>query len=514
MVVEDHSTKSKRIAKNTIMLYIRMIFMMVVSLYTSRVILAVLGVEDYGVYNVVAGVVTMFSFFTSSLGAAISRFLTYALGKGDIDKLNRIFCTCVNVQLGMSIMIVILAEIVGVWFLNNYLNIPPSRLGAANWVFQCALAGFVFNLISVPYNASIIAHERMGVFAIISIFEVSLKLVIVFMLYISPYDKLKTYAVLFALIALTVRLVYGSYCRRHFSECRYHFIIDKDMLREISGFAGWNLLGTGAYLFNTQGVNIVTNLYFGVTVNAARGVANRVEAVIRQFVANFTTALNPQITKSYAAGDMSYMYTLVCRGAKYSYLLMLFFAVPFIYEADTILQLWLKEVPPMTSIFVRLSIIGAMFDILCNSIAHACWATGKVKQYYLLVGPITAMVFFISWGLFAIGLPAYSSYVVFICVYFVLIFIKLFIIKGLINIPIKMYFKQTLWRIVPTTFISFAICYIPYSQMPAGILRLFVTALISSASIAALVYFTGLEKSERQLVISKANNFFSRIKKK
>lgn len=500
---QSNKENSKRIAKNTLLLYIRLIFTMAVGLFTSRVILATLGVEDYGLYNVVAGFVLMFSFFTGSLGAAISRFLTYELGKGESLKLQRIFSTSVNVQLLLSAAILILAEAVGIWFINNKLNIPADRLYAANWVFQCAILSFVFNLISVPYNAAIIAHERMNAFAYISILEVTLKLVIVYLLYLSPIDKLITYSILFAAVGLVIRLVYGRYCRKHFFECRYQAVIDKPMLKEITGFAGWNLLGSGAYLFNTQGINIAMNLFFGVTVNAARGIAAQVEGVVRQFVTNFTTALNPQITKSYAAGNMEYMYTLVCRGAKYSYFLMLFFVVPFMYEADIILRLWLDNVPEHTSVFLRLTMIGTLCDILGNSTANACWATGKVKKYYLWVGTIGSLVFFISYGLFAFGFPAYTSYVVFIVIYIILIFVKLHIIKGLIDFPAAMFYKETLFRILPVTFITFIIASVPFDRMGESVSRLLLTIIVSAVALSGSIYFIGLEGSERKLVNDK-----------
>lgn len=511
--MDDNSENSKRIAKNTILLYVRMIFTMVVSLFTSRVILSTLGIEDYGVFNVVAGFVTMFSVFTSSLSAAISRFLTYELGKGDLATLKKIFSTSVNVQLILSVVVIIIAEVIGVWFLNSKLNIPEDRMVAANWAYQCALANFLFSLISVPYNSSIIAHERMDVYAFFSIFEVIFKLVIVYMIFISPFDKLITYSLLYAFVGLSLRIIYGVYCKRHFEECTYQMVIDKPMLKEISSFAGWNMLGSGAYVFNTQGVNILSNLFFGVTVNAARGIATQVESVIRQFVTNFTTALNPQITKSYAVGDLQYMYKLVCKGAKYSYFMMLFFVVPFLFESDIILSLWLKEVPVSTALFLRLTMIGTLFDILGNSTANACWATGKVKRYYLYVSTIGFMVFFISWGLFALGFPAYVSYMVFIVVYCILIFVKLFIIKGLINFPVRMYMKETIGRIIPVSLLVMVISSIPCITIDSSILRLVITFITSSLSFILATFFIGLEASEKNMVKRRVHFYIHKIQK-
>ena len=508
---QSNRESSKRIAKNTLLLYIRLLFTMAVGFFTSRVILATLGIEDYGIYNVVAGFVLMFSFFTDTLGVAVSRFLTYELGKGESIKLQRIFSTSVNVQLLLSVAILILTETIGVWFVNNKLNIPAERLYAANWTFQCAILSFIFNLISVPYNAAIIAHEKMNAFAYISILEVTLKLAIVYVLYISPVDKLVTYSVLFAFIGLVIRLVYGGYCRKHFAECHYQPVIDKPMLKEITGFAGWNLIGNGVYLFNTQGINIVMNLFFGVTVNAARGIATQVEGVVKQFVTNFTTALNPQIIKSYAAWNMEYTYALVCRGAKYSYFLMLIFVVPFMFEADIILKLWLDNVPEYTPIFLRLSMIGTLCDILGNSTANACWATGKVKKYYLWVGTVASLAFFVSYSLFAFGFSAYTSYIVFIVVYIVLIFVKLYIIKGLIDFPVTMFYKETLFRILPVTICTFMFTSFVYCTLKESIGRMLLTVLLSIFALGISTFLFGLEQSERQIVISKISYLKKRI---
>lgn len=338
----QESEKNKRIAKNTIALYIRTLITMAVGLYTSRVVLNVLGVEDYGVYNVVGGVVSMFSIVTASLSQSISRYLTFELGKGNQDKLRSIFCTSVNIQLLMSLVVFILMECIGVWFLNTKMNIDADRMHAANWVFQFSVLTFVVNLISVPYNAVIIAHEKMKAFAYVSILEAVLKLVIVAALLLSSIDKLITYAFLQLMVSITIRMVYGSYCKRHFQECRYSLIIDKQLIKDMTGFAGWGSTSSIVWIFNTQGINIISNIFFGVVVNAARGVATQVEGIVKGFVVNFTTAVRPQIIKSYSAGDKEYLFKLLCTSTKYSYFLMLIFFVPFLFEAEAILQWFVK----------------------------------------------------------------------------------------------------------------------------------------------------------------------------
>lgn len=491
------SDNNKRIAKNTLLLYVRLLLTMVIGLYTSRVILNTLGISDYGINNVVAGFVSMFTLLTNSLSAAIGRFINVSLGKGDIQRLKTVFSTSVTIMLVMSVIMLIVAEPISLWFLNNKMNIPEGRMYAANWVLQFSLLSFVVNLISVPYNAIIIAHERMGVYAYMSIFDVTMKLVIVYMLYISPFDKLITYSFLFLCVGVIDRIIYGVYCGRHFEEAHYRFVFDKSLLKNMGSFAGWNLFGSGSYLFNTQGVNIITNIFFGVTANAARGVANQVEGIVKQFVTNFTTAINPQIMKSYAKGDMDYLYSLVCRGAKFSYLLMLLFVVPFMFETEVLMQLWLKNYPPEAPMFLRLSLIGTMFDMLGNSTANAAWATGHIKKYYMYVATIGCLVFPISWGLFALGCPAYMSYVVFIVVYFILMFVKVQIIKGLISFNPIMYYKEVLGRIFPATIVSFILPAFFYFNMDSSLVRTFIVIVASGLSTVASIYYVGMTKHER-----------------
>ena len=492
------------------LLYVRLLFTMAVGLYTSRVILNTLGIEDYGVYNVVAGVVAMFSMLTGSLSTAISRFLTFTLGKGQQEKLSLIFSTSINIMAGMSFVVILLAELIGVWFLNSQMNIPPERLYAANWVLQFSILTFALNLISVPYNAAIIAHERMSVFAYISILEVTLKLIIVYMLYISPFDKLITYAALFAGVAVIIRMVYGFYCTRHFQECHYKLIYDKTLLKEMGVFAGWNFFGSGAYLFNTQGVNIVTNIFFGVATNAARGVTNQIEGIIKQFVTNFTTAINPQITKSYAEGNLEYTYSLICRSSKFCYLLMLFFAVPFMFEAEAIMKLWLKNYPIEAPLFLRLSLIGTMMDLLGNSPAIAAWATGDIKRYYIYVSSVGCLVFPVSWLAFSLGMPAYMSYMIFIIVYIAVLFTKLYIIKGLIGFPIKAYLREVLLVVLRTTVAVIIIPLIVYANLGRTISDSIIIIGVGIFSSAVSIYLLGLSKSERynltELVIRKIKN--------
>ena len=480
-----------------------MLITMSIGLFTSRVVLNTLGIDDYGIYNVVGGVVTMFSFLTTSLSTAISRFLTYSLGKKEKDRLNLIFSTSINIQVAMATIVVIIAEILGVWFLNSKLNIPTERLGAANWVIHCSIAIFFLHVVTVPYHAAIIAHERMNAFAYISILESVLKLGVACMLYMVSFDLLIIYAILLALVQLIVFLSNWAYCRRKFEECHYHYCYDKGLIKEMTGFAGWNLVGTGAYMLNTQGVNIITNIYFGVAANAARGVANQVKGLMMQFVNNFTIAINPQITKSYASGDTEYMFGLICKGAKYSYFLMLFFLVPLMFEIEWVLDLWLKNYPPLAPIFLRLMIVGQMIDFLGNSTARAVWATGKVRKYYLATSLIGPLVFPISYILFALGFSAEWAYWVFIFVYSILIPVRLHILKELTDFQPSMFYKEVLMPISITTVLSFVLPGVLFYFLDTSIEGSISMVVVSILSVAICIWLCGINQDERNFFISK-----------
>ena len=322
------SANNKRIAKNTLLLYVRTLFVMVVSLYTSRVVLNTLGVSDYGIYNVVGGVVTMFGFINSSMTSATQRYITFALGKGDMTQLQKVFCTALQIHVFISVLIIVLGETVGLWFMYTQMQIPESRMDAAFWVLQCSIISTAIMIISVPYNADIIAHEKMSAFAYISILEVVLKLAVVFLLLVFSYDKLILYAFLILMVQLLIRFCYSYYCNRHFEESKYHHVWDKTLFKEMTGFAGWSMFGNLSGVLFGQGLNMLLNVFFGPVVNAARAVSVQVQGAIQQFVGNFQMALNPQITKTYATGKMDDMHKLMYRSARFSFYL-LFFYLPF-----------------------------------------------------------------------------------------------------------------------------------------------------------------------------------------
>lgn len=509
--MRDTSANNKRIAKNTMLLYMRMLFLMLISLYTSRVVLHALGVDDYGIYNVVGGVVAMFSVLSGSLNAAISRFITFELGAGNIEKIKKVFSSSITIQLGLAIFFILLAETIGLWFLNYKMQIPLERLNAANWCFQLSIATFAINLWSVPYNAAIIAHEKMSAFAYISILEGVGKLAIALCIEYNPFDRLVFYALLIALLSWIIRLVYTSYCKRHFEECTYHFIYDHELLKRMFAFAGWNFFGAGSWQLMTQGVNLLLNVYFGVAVNAARGIANQVDTAIMQFVNNFMTAVNPQITKSYASGDRSYMFSLMFRGAKFSYFLMLFFAIPIICETDYILSLWLGMVPDHAVAFARLALIVSMIHVLSNTMITAMLATGDIKKYQIIVGGLGMLVFPLAWLFFYLGLPPETAYLSTIIVFICQLVWRLKLLKDMIGLSPIVYLREVLLNIILVTVLASIIPITLTFALDDNFFRLIVVGLSGTIGNITCIWFVGLNNSERQFVMATINKLKSRL---
>lgn len=502
----EKNNNRTRLIKNTAFLYLRTFLSLVISLYTSRVVLSTLGIEDYGIYNVVGGFVAMFALVSASLTNSISRFITFELGRGDKIRLNRIFCTSINIQIVLSAIIIILAELVGAWFIYTKMNIPEGREFAALWVFQCSLLSFILGLISVPYNALIVAHEHMKAFAYIGLGESLLKLGAVYLLVLFAMDKLILYAILLTSIALFLRLVYSFYCRKHFEECHYHFILDKSLFREIGSFAGWYLFGTSAYIFNTQGVNLIINIFFGVVLNAARGVATQVDSAVRMFVNNFTTALNPQIIKTYAEGNTTESFKLVFKGAKFSFYLMLFFLIPLVLEADYVLGLWLKEVPPYAPLFLRLALFVALADLPGAPLTTLALGTGNIKRYYLYVGGFGCLVFPFTWLLFKLGCNPEIYYIIYILDNILLIFVRLFLLKSMVKFPVWRYVNEVLGMVLIVLLVCFILPVSIVEVLPASFGRLILTCIVSFMSTIPTIYYIGMTHSERNTVCNMIKN--------
>lgn len=512
--MSNTTENNKRIAKNTLLLYFRMLFLMAVSLYTSRVVLNALGVEDFGIYNVVGGVVAMFSVLSGSLSAAISRFITYELGKGNQKNLNKIFSSAVTIQLGLAGIIILLAETIGIWFLNVKMNIPEVRMEAANWVFQFSILTFAINLISVPYNASIIAHEKMSAFAYISILEAVGKLTIAYLIAIFPIDKLIFYAILMCVVALVVRLAYGNYCKRHFSECTYHFSWDKQLLKSMFSFAGWNFIGASSAVLRDQGGNVVINLFCGPAVNAARGIAFQVNNAVNQFVTNFMTALNPQITKSYASGDKEYMMTLIFQGARLSFYMLFLLSLPILVNTHYILTLWLKIVPEHAVLFVQLILIFALSESISQPLITAMLATGKIRNYQIIVGGLQMMNLPVSYILLRIGYFPEIVIVVAICISQCCLGARLILLRKMINLSITKYLKNVYLNIIIVSIIAVILPLISAYYIKESFINFILISLIAVICTLSSIYFIGCNNQEREFIHQKLGTIKSKITRK
>lgn len=497
------SENNKRIARNTLMLYARMFVIMGVTLYTSRVVLRALGVTDYGIYNVVGGFIVMFAIISNSLSAAIGRFITFELGRGDAERLRRIFATAVLIQLAIGCIVVILAESVGLWFLNSRMNIPPERMTAAHWVYQLSVLTFTVKLISVPYDACIRAHERMAAFAYISIFEAAGNLTVALTITLLPVDRLAGYAVLVGAVALMVRGIYGWYCKAHFEECRFRLTFDKALTKEIFGFAGWNFIGASSGVLRDQGVNVLLNIFCGPAMNAARGIAMQVNTAVTSFSTNFVAAVNPQITKSYAAGNREYTMRLVFQGARLSFYLLLLVSLPVLVEAPALLQLWLGEVPEHTVAFVRLAIVYAMSEAISTTMITLMLATGRIRNYQLIVGGCQMLNFPVAYLLLKAGLPAETTMAGAIVIAFGCLFLRLYMLRGMTGLSVRRFLREVAGNIFAVCFVAGLAATAISHALPECALRTVISCAACLAVTGAVVFAIGCSPTEKRLVTEK-----------
>lgn len=496
------SGNNQRIAKNTLMLYIRMSLIMLVTLYTSRVVLEVLGVEDFGIYSVVGGVVTMLGFINSSLSGATSRFITYELGCGEKDNLQKVFRCSVTVHYFLAALIFILGETLGLWFVIDKMVIPLERMTAALWVYQCSIISIVIMIISSPYNALIIAHERMSAFAYISIFEVFAKLLIVYILMAITYDKLIIYAVSLLVIQLIIRLVYTIYCTRNFPEVSTRYLWDKELSFKILTYAGWTMNGNLAVVGYTQGINILLNLFFGPIVNAARGIAVQIQSAVSQFSLNFQMALRPPVIKSYACGDLTYMHQLLIGHAKYSFFLVLLIVMPLLINTEYVLQLWLTQVPAHTIAFTRLMLLTVLYCSLNGHVIQAIHATGNIKRFQLIEGISLLTVIPIAYLLLKfIHISAESVFVVYLSIEFVTQFVRVWIVYPCIKLSRKKYLTEIctpiLKTILPLSIIGF--CLWKYFSVES-FFQLVISFLICLICTITSIFILGIKPLEKEYI--------------
>lgn len=506
---QNNSANNKRIAKNTIALYLRMMFTMVVSLYTSRVILQNLGVEDFGIYNTVGGVVAMLSYLNSALSVGSSRFLTYELGTGNKLKLAKVFSSVLSVHIIFATIILLLGETIGLWFVYHKLNIPTERLNAALWCYHISLLTCMITIIQVPYNASIMSHERMNIYAYISIVEVIAKLVIVYLIVLTAWDNLIVYTILLFFVTLGIMSFYIWYCLRHFKETHYVLTLDRIILKEVLNYSGWNVFATTAVALCAQGVTIVTNMFFNPSVVAARAIANQVDHATRMFFTNFKAASNPQIVKSFAAGDLERSKFLVLQTAKYGYFLMLLLGLPIILIANPLLFIWLGQVPEYSVAYLQLAILTSLAAVFDLSFYAALYAKGRIKENSIISSSCFFVGFVAIFILFKLGFsPIWSGVVLFICQCVIA-----FIVKPIIIVKILAYnYNEILilfWDCMKITLLSALIPVLLYQYrelFPNYLYEFLVLTLVSFICVGITIWYMGLDESIKIFLKTKINS--------
>ena len=499
------SESSRRIARNSIALYVRMFVLMLVSLFTARIVLNALGTEDRGVYETVGSFVSMMSLLTRALSTAISRFLTVEMARSDADAMRKVFATAQGILLIISAAVLLVAEPLGIWYVQNVMNLPPGRTEAALWLFQFSLGTFLVTLLSIPFNASIFAHEKMGVYAVIGMAEGLLKLGVAIAILHAPFDRLVFYGLLLLVVAIAVRTAYVLYCRAHFPESRAGVKLERKYVGAMFGFAGWNGLSQGIAILNAHGVTQLVNYFFGVVFNTMRGLALNAENMVKQFIANVIVAINPQITKSYASGNIAHSSLLVCKGVKFAFLIGFTLSLPFFFEADAILHLWLgdKFVPEGTDLFTKLGLVCMILDISFNPLSTFVQAQGNIKRFYIMYSCVTVLVFPVTWLLFRLGCPPASMYLVLMADYLLLDILKLVVGSRTYRFPIGMFFKETLLRVAPVGILSFIGTWGIYLALPAGWWRLIAVLAGGTLLVVITTWLFALTPGEKDFALEK-----------
>lgn len=490
-------------------MYQRMFVIMAVNLYASRVVLKELGVEDYGLYNVIGGIIAMFLFLNGTMTNTTSRFITVSLAKGDMQNLNQIFNMAVIIHLILAIIILIIGETVGIWYLNYKLVVPEGRMFAAQWLYQLTIISAVFNILYVPYNATIVAHERMGAFAYISIMDAALKLSIVLLLAYSPFDKLIFYGTLLTLVSIIDLLIYFSYCKKHFIETKLKFYWDKIVFKKMLSFAGWGSIGNFSYVFYSQGINLMLNFFCGPAVNAARGIAVQVESVIRQFANNVQVAINPQIMKTYANKEMERMYELIFASSRFCFYLLYFIALPLLIEIEFVLGLWLgkESIPDHTVNFVRIILLTSILDAFINPMFTANLASGKLKIYQICVCTVSYFFMFITY--FTLE-QTHKPESVFLCLLIstlIGIVARIFVLYKQINLDPHQYLSKVIKPVLTVIVASLCLPILVHLSMNIGWIRFLLTGTVSVITVILSVYYLGLGKKERDFIIEKLHTY-------
>jgi len=490
-----------------------MLFKMALSLYTSRVILDTLGAEDFGIYNVVGGVVSMFIFLNGAMGASTQRFLSYEIGKNDLKQLKKVFNATVIIHLVIALSIFLLAESIGVWVLNNYLNIPENRMQAAKWVYHLSALTIFISIIQTPYNAIIIAYERMNIYAYVSVFFGVMNLVIVIMLTWVSFDKLKFYGTLLFILNLVVAIFYRYYTKHQFKVTKFEVVRDKMLYKLLISYSGWNLFGNLALVAKGQGTTILLNVFFGPVLNTAQAIAMQVNGAVQGFYSNFQTALNPQIVKSYSANDKKYMLSLIIRGAKFSFYLIFILSLPILLEIDTILGIWLVDVPEYASSFAVLILIIALIDCISGPLITGVNATGNIRTFQIIVGSLQILILPMSYILFKLNYPPQATYLFSMFISIIALFIRLHIINFLIEeFSVKIFIKEVIYKNILIVCLSLVIPLIFKYFLNSSILNTFIISIISVVSCGVFIYKLGLEKGEKIMLNGEIQKLLVKIK--
>ena len=497
---EQELSNNKRIAKNTVYLYIRMFVTLIVSLYTSRIVLKYLGVEDFGIYNVIGGVIVLFSFLSNALQSSSQRFLSYEIGLGEKGNSSRVFNMSLQCLFLISIIVFVLAETVGLWFINTQLIIPGERVTASHWVYQITILTFIVSLFQVPYRANIIAHERMSFYAYLGIIDVLLKLAIAFALSVSPIDKLILYAFLLLLVNILNIVLTAVYCKRYLKIGRYNRVKDKQLFKQIMGFSGWSMISGGAVITAQQGGNFLLNIFSGVVANGAYGIANQVSSAIYSFVSNFQYAFQPQIVKQFAAKEFGALYLLMNRAAVFSYYLLLIIAVPFCVSADYVLFLWLGQVPEYASGFIILMLVYFLIDALEAPLWMLIGATGKMKVYTIWSASITVLNIPLAWLLLRLGYSVYWVFVVRAALNLLCGIIRPLYVHSLVNnFSLKNYLSALMRPFLVTAFLLLSIAF--YGLLSVNFTP-FIRIIVAFLFTLLLIWFIGTKKEERLWLLS------------
>lgn len=487
----------KRIAKNTLMLYIRMGILMLVNFYTSRVVLDSLGEVDNGLYGTVAGIVMMFAFMNSTMATACQRFFAIEMGRDRNEELKRIFSLCVIVFFAIAIIVVILSETAGLWLLFKKIN-NDGRFHAALVVFQCSIISFLFKIIMTPYQGMVVIKEKMKVYSYISVFEAFGNLAIAIAISRSEQDRLILYGILMMAVNIAVTLYYIVYCSAFWSECRFKFYWNKEKFMEIFSFAGWNMIGPLTNTCKTQGITILINIFFGNAVVSARTMSQKVFTSVQQFSENFIIALKPQMIKSYSAGDKASMFKLMFQGSKFSYFLLFVVSFPLMLETAPVLDFWLKDVPEYTVMFTRLVLLNALIDVFAAPLATTMQAYGNIRNYQLICGPFLLLILPVSWILFKLGFAVQSIFYVSIVICALAIPLRLLIIRHYLNLNLSDYLKYTVIPVLSVTAVSVPIPLAMEMLMEPSLFKFFAVVGVSIICVAGAAYGLGMTKTERK----------------